>query len=330
MESAFIHDKIKQNRRPHMWFPESQAKSPIPLFTEKLKLDEGTEVVNIYQMNMSADVFQHLMEQFTKCRNLKKFTLTDVSVNDDQDDIIHRMFSNHPGLPHLTDLTLGLENMSNFDIETLFQMVRYKMARLRELQLSSAKLTDKLELLLNRDSSFHCLQVIKLLFTELSHADLCSLSTAVAEGKLPKLKVLSVANNKLTGYLWNLFKYTEFPRLENLDLSETQLNKADIKSLGTAFQIEKLLQLKNLELSGNNLTDSMQDLLGDVQHTGLSSLQTLGLVDIYLTESDIEALCQGYRSGKLRNLKTISLSPISLSERVSIKCAELLSMVRFC
>ena len=37
---------------------------------------------------------------------------------------------------------------------------------------------------------------------------------------------------------------------------------------------KKLMQVKNLELSGNNLTDSMQDLLGDTQHTGLSSLET--------------------------------------------------------
>ena len=159
-------------------------------------------------------------------------------MNDDQGDVIHRMFSNHPGLPHLTDLTLGLENMSNVDIETLFQALRYKMLRLRELQLSSAKLTNKLELLLNTDSSFPCLQVIKLLFTELSPTDLSCLSTAVAGGKLPNLKLLSVANNKLTGYLWNLFKYTEFPGLENLDLSETQLDKDDAKSLGMAFRKE--------------------------------------------------------------------------------------------
>ena len=102
-------------------------------------------------------------------------------------------------------------------------------------------LTDQFELIFGVKTPvrFLHLEKIFLKYTHPSPIDIASLSLAAAEGSLPNLKMLILSYNRLTNYVGNLFEHTGFPCLEQLNLSETQLNKNDMKSLGLALQMGK-------------------------------------------------------------------------------------------
>ena len=106
----------------------------IPVFTEVLRLDENTEMVILRDIHMLPVLFQHFVLQFRKCRNLKKLALDHLLMDDDHDDVIHRMFSDHPGLPLLTELTLN--RMIVRDVMTLSDVLHNILSTLRLLNLS--------------------------------------------------------------------------------------------------------------------------------------------------------------------------------------------------
>ena len=132
--------------------------------------------------------------------------------------------------------------------------------------------------------------------------DVRSLSSAVAFGKLPVLKHLSLSCNTLTQCLGDLFGCV-FPRLRRLYVNNAQLCGIDMKSLCKAVEDGKIPKLKVLNLSDNNLTDTVADLLA----TDYLTLKKLWLCNSRLSEGDIISLSAAFREDKLKGLTDLTL-----------------------
>ncbi len=143
------------------------------------------------------------------------------------------------------------------------------------------------------------------------------LSEAVRAGKLPQLKEMYLLfHNTLTGCVKDLFggpDHPGFPSLENLYLSNTDLNREDIESLGEAVSAGKLPQLKKMTLSDNTLTGCLKDLFGGPDHPGFPSLEELILDATNLNREDVESLSEAVSAGKLPQLKEMHLSHNTLT-----------------
>ena len=98
----------------------------------------------------------------------------------------------------------------------------------------------------------------------LSKADMSSLFQAVGGGKLSELKTLGLSGIILVGIADFLGTngYPKFTALENLDLSETNLNRKDLLGLSAAVQLGQLPKLRYLSSTVND-TEVMKDAMID-------------------------------------------------------------------
>ena len=175
------------------------------------------------------------------------------------------------------------------------------------------------ELDLSNNSLFGCLgDIVKSpIFLYVSVLDLSNtnlrgindmriVSTVAQEGKLRGLRTLNLSKNNLTGSLKVMLE-NEFPILETLLLEDTKLSGTDVRALSTAGQKGKLFMLRTLNLSKNNLTDTMLDLV-KCRFYGLNGLL---LKDTKLSVSDVQVLSM---AEWLSELKTLNLSKNILTE----------------
>ena len=137
----------------------------------------------------------------------------------------------------------------------------------------------------------------------LSNAEFGELVQAARWNKLPSLKSLDISCNKLSGIMQD-FKQNSFPRLEKLNLSSIHLNKDDVKHLANALVDNSLQNLKCLNLTGNVLRGSLQELFGD---QFIPSLKALILSETHLNEQDLVSLSNAIQQGKLPQLDELSL-----------------------
>ena len=210
-----------------------------------------------------------------------------------------------PGFEYLRKLTLKNARLSHADLKNLSLAFRCgKLPRLNDLNLSSNTLTGSLADLLFTPAHhrFTSLKTLQLKNTKLSKMDVKSLSSAVAFGKLPVLKHLSLSCNTLTQCLEDLFGCV-FPRLRRLYVNNAQLCGIDMKSLCKAVEDGKIPKLKVLNLSDNNLTDTVADLLA----TDYLTLKKLWLCNSRLSEGDIKSLSAAFREDKLKGLTDLTL-----------------------
>ena len=212
-------------------------------------------------------------------------------------------FLKNPLFSNLSVLDLSNTNGSIInDVQALYTTAQGgKLQRLQTLKLSMNTLTGSLGVLLGNE--FKSLETLLLEDTKLSVSDAQALTTAVQVGKLQRLKTLNLSKNNLTGSL-EVVLANEFKSLQTLLLEDTKLSTSDVQALSTAASDDKLFRLTTLNLSKNNLTDSLEVLLAN----GFTLLETLLLEDTKLSVSDVQALSTAVQEGKKRRLRTLDLS----------------------
>ena len=194
------------------------------------------------------------------------------------------------------------------DVKSLSVAVRCgKLPQLKVLSLSDNNLSGSIGYLLGGPDhpGFTSLQTLGLGNTQIKKSDMKSLSEAVRCGKLPQLEELHLSYNNLTGCIGDLLggpDHPGFTSLQILFLLNTGLKKSDVKSLSEATRCGKLPQLEELHLSCNNLTGYIGDLLGEPDHPGFTSLQTLNLSHTNLNSDDIICLSEAVLREKLPNI----------------------------
>ena len=232
--------------------------------------------------------------QSGKCPQLKDLRLSGNKLKDCLQDLLDADY------PALNDLSISNASLSVNDISCLGKAShKGRLPKLTILDLSKNILKNCFCELLSVD--FPSLEYLYLSNTELSKANIKSLSTAVHEGRMPKLEGLRISDNILTGCMEDLFGDNhKFPKLEFLDLYNTQLNRDDLKCLTEALASPNRLP-RHISLQKNNLgsmEEEVENLIQAVLVTAevyLSLDQSLFLYDNNLSEGfcqRMKSLCQ--------------------------------------
>ena len=187
-------------------------------------------------------------------------------------------------------------------------LIRAMLPAFTELDLSNNSLFGCLGDIV-KSPIFSNLRVLDLSNTNLRGInDMRIVSTVAQEGKLRRLRTLNLSKNNLTGSLKVMLE-NEFLFLETLLLEDTKLSVTDVRALSTAEQKGKLFMLRTLNLSKNNLTDTVLDFV----KCRFYCLNGLLLKDTKLSVSDVQALSM---ASWLSELKTLNLSKNILTERL--------------
>ena len=263
---------------------------------------------------LSDSVFEHISQQLHGCDQLEHLTL--VSIN--------------PPIPQkFGDAISTMMSLKNADISCIqmTQVSRRSLLNdlstcrnLKSLSLCEVELTDNVHILFagRNHAGFHSLEAVNLRNAKLSRCDLLVITDAVDCNKLPQLQGLYLADNMLSERVEILTsiggeKYVLYPVLEVLHLENTNLQPCDIKQLSQALCKRKIPKLKNLNLGGNDLTNTITDLFGDVVHPAYSSLEELHLPCTGLQQKDIIDLSRVMSGSEMANCKSLNLSDNKLT-----------------
>ena len=107
----------------------------------------------------------------------------------------------------------------------------------------------------------------------------------------------------------------ELPNLKKLILKQTQLSKYDALNVLQVIANNSFPKLKELNLSGNTLTDSIRHLVRNAG-PGFSSLELLDLENTELNKSDLSALASLAQVGHLPKLRMQVFYPSCCTRRI--------------
>ena len=247
--------------------------------------------------------------QAIKDGKLNELVVLDLSFNTVRDFFADLLYCQHPSLE-----VLKVKNaqLSEADINCLAEKLGCGiLPRLKLLDLSDNVLTDNLTDLFSTNN-----QTLEDLFvrnTHLSKTDVNGLAEAIQRKRISRLQQLDLSLNTLTDSFSNLF-HCEYPNLEKLQVSNSQLSKADIRSIAEAVGEDKVRSLKHLDISGNTITDSLKELLS-VEHLVLEELK---LNNAELSRADLSSVSEAVTSGRLPKLRDLYLSGNSLTNSLNV------------
>ena len=232
-----------------------------PVFTEllldTLKFNKDMRSITISKCNLPCSVSEHIKRQLHTCNKLE---LID--------------FRSSPCMIASLGNTMTSLEMLNLEKCIVTHEVADQLAEtllhcynLKSLHLGFSKITGLIEKIFDQDSvlSFHLLQELDLTHAVLSKADISSLFQAAGGGKLSQLKTLGLSGIIQAVCIADLLGtngYPKFTALENLDLSETNLNRKDPLGLSAAVQHGQLPKLRYLSFTVND-TEEMEDAMID-------------------------------------------------------------------
>ena len=254
-----------------------------------LQLMKSGNSINVNRCTFPKSVWQQLATRNLDPENLKQLTLCRLynfhaiygKENEGHDlptEVVNMLMSRIFRCKHLssleinrTRLTMSLQKCSFgiifSDLETLWieraelekcdvmrlfnAITKNTFPKLKTLRLGSNMLTDCISILQECDE-LPPLEILDLSETWLSKKDIISLSELGKQGRLPKLKTLSLSYNNMTNMLADFFGSPDHPGftvLEVLDMILVNLTQNDIVTLANAVQDSKLAALKVLSLS---------------------------------------------------------------------------------
>ena len=223
-------------------------------------LSKNTELIKIINCELSIQTLRHLVQQINRCSTLR---VLDLSFSNPTGCLSSFLPDPHPGLPELEELNLRGTALNIKDLQQLSHIIQSnKLPKLRKLKLSSNILTGCLSrFLAYPHPGLPELEKLNLRMTRLYKEDLQLLSHITQSNKLPKVEVLDLSYNTLTGCLSSFLPdpHPGLPELEKLILEDTELNKEDLQHLSHLIQTHKLPGLKNLDLSFNRLYEMETD-----------------------------------------------------------------------
>ena len=210
--------------------------------------------------------------------------------------------------PSLTTLILSDCYVAPEDFKSLATAsIEGKLPELRHLDMSWNYSFDSL------NKSFY--EVFPKLTTliarrcRLKSNDLCSLAQASGAGKLQHLTSLDLTiNPSISGGL-SVLLHKPWPSLNVLILRECELNSDDMRSLARGNALNRLPQLKLLDISMNPVGyRSESGCLSNLLSHPFPSLAYLILCYCELDEKDLDSLAQANVDGKLPTVKYIDVS----------------------
>ena len=171
------------------------------------------------------------------------------------------------GFKSLTVLDLTKTKLNKGDIEQLNSAARvHKLTKLTYLYLSHNWLTDCMQALLKNPtrSLFESLETLWMTYASLSKIDIITLSTAMRDGILPKLRFLHLEGNCLTECMGDfLGVFDDHPfRLAELNLKSSQLAKTDLEDISFAVNSNKFPELVYLNIGLNDKSNSQNTVKG--------------------------------------------------------------------
>ena len=264
--------------------------------------------LNLHWARLNEEDLQHLsnITQSNKLPNLQGLNLSGNTLTGCLSNFLP---DPHPGLPQLQKLSLDGTGLNKDDAQHLLS-VAHKLPKLKELDLSEYTLTGCLSNFLpDPYPGLPQLQKLYLWNTGLNKDDLRHLSNITQGNKLQKLQKLDLAGNDLTGCLSSFLPdpHPGLPQLQKLYLWNTGLNKDDLQHLSNITQSNKLPNLQELDLLGNNLTGCLSSFLPD-PHPGLPQLELLNLNHTRLNRDDLQHLFSITQSNKLPKLQKLDLA----------------------
>ena len=257
---------------------------------------------------MSRELSQSVCHQLTDLTQLKHLNPSGI-------DLSHLNMLDLSNKPILSHLNCHETQMSTNLSKNVMGQLRY-ITHLSKLNLSRNTLTGCLSRFLS--DSHHGLPELSFLRldnTALNKDDLQHLSNITQNYKLPKLRVLNLSQNILTGCLSRFLpdQHPGLPELKNLNLGYTKLNKDDIQHLSIIMFNNKIPNLLKMELRGNTLTGYLSSFLPD-PHPGLPKLNNLGLNYTALNKEDLTHLTHLIKTHKLPRLNFLHLDANKLCE----------------
>ena len=160
-------------------------------------------------------------------------------------------------------LNLKCTGLTKEDLQHISTMTQSnKLPNLRVLNLSQNIFTGCLSFLLpDPHQGLLELEELHLRDTELNKDDLQHLSNITQSNKLPKLLIMDLSNNALTGCLSSFLPYFQqiLPNLEELHLCSTALNEEDLQHLAHLIETHKLPRLTLLNIGKNKLNEFEMD-----------------------------------------------------------------------
>ena len=271
------------------------------------------EELNLWSTALNKDDLQHLFN-IIQSNKLPKLWILDLSNNTLTGCLSSFLPYTHPGLPELRGLHLKSTTLNKDDLQHLLS-VAYKLPKLSQLDLSGYTLTGCLSsFLTDPHPGLHELEELNLRSTALNKNDLQHLFSIIQSNKLPKLWILDLSNNTLTGSLSRFLPdpHPGLPELLFLHLKRTALNKEDLQHLFSIIQLNKLPKLQWLDLSHNTLRGCLSSFLAD-PHPGLPELLWLHLKSTALNKDDLQHFSHITQNNKLPKLQDLDLSQNTLT-----------------
>ena len=198
---------------------------------------------------------------------------------------------------NLTNTGLSVADLSHFQTA----VHRNTFINLRRLFMSHNVLQHGIGQIFT-DPGFPVLEVLELCNTRLNKDDIISMSEAVHSGKLPRLKVLNLAENVLTDTLSFLLDDSSgtsgFRSLESLSLGYTDLCKTDMEFLSGSIISGRLPNLGSLDLEGNRLLSKQDEtenlILFCASHYKEKGLEISLKANNFSTQfsSDLDSMCR--------------------------------------
>ena len=273
------------------------------------------EELNLRNTGLNKDDLQYLAHS-THSKQLPNLQILDLSENALSGCLSSFLPDHHPGLSQLEKLNLRSASLNKDGLQHLFSFRQSnKLPNLRELDLSRNTLTGCLSSFLpDPHPGLPELEKLNLRDTGLNKDDLQHLSHITQSSKLPKLQVLDLSQNTLTGCLLTLLpdSHPGLPELEELYLQSNILNKDDLQNLSNITQSNKLRKLRILDLSQNTLAGTMSSFLID-PHPGLPELEELYLRETSLNKEDLQHLLHIMECRKLPKLRHLTATTGCLS-----------------
>ena len=218
------------------------------------------EVLNLRGTVLNKEDLQHLLSITYKLPKLHKLDPLGKTLTRCLTSFVQYL---HPGLLELRELDLEDTKLIKEDLQHLSHITQYnKLPSLQCLNLSDNTLTGCLTSFLpDPHPGLLELRELDLENTKLNKEDLQHLSCITQSNKSPKLEILDLSRNTLTGCLTSFLPdpHPGLPELEKLNLQCTALNKEDLQHLTRLIQTHKLPGLKDLDLQGNRLSEMETD-----------------------------------------------------------------------
>ena len=217
-------------------------------------LSEHAQSLKIQNCTLPLQTLNHLIQQINGCTALRILDLSGTNLTG-----CLSSFLPHSGLSELEQLALERTRLNTDDIMHLFAITKSnKLPKLRELDLSKNTLTGCLSRFLSRHHpGLSQLVYLRLDETGLNKEDLQHVSHIAYN--LPKLQLLDLSHNTLTGCLRSCLPDRGLPQLKELLLHYTGLNKTDLDHVTHLIQTHKLPGLEEMDLAENRLSEMETD-----------------------------------------------------------------------